>query len=298
MSVPKFLEYLSVEKKYSFKTVQSYERDLKDFLQYYQSQNHSENLHNASKADVRNFLMYLSSTKLTERTINRKLSALKSYYKYLLKIKELNHSPMVGFESLKQNNQLHLPFSEEELKFLFETSTIFPDSFEGRRDRLVLELFYQTGMRRAELINLKLSSVDFNQKNIKIIGKGNKARLLPIGDKLLKMLNAYILERVELFDTERVELFLTKRGKPFYDKLVYNLVNSYLSQVSTKHKKSPHILRHSFATHLLNRGAELNSVKELLGHSSLSATQVYTHSSIKELKKVFNQTHPRSNKIK
>lgn len=296
MSVQKFLDYLKFEKKYSPRTVESYENDLNGFVEFYNAENGSDDISKAKKLDLRNFLMHLSQSDFSERSINRKISALKSYYKYLLKIQEIDQSPAAMISTLKHNNKVRIPFSEDEIRNLFETEGIFTDDFEGRRDRLIIELFYQTGMRRAELIGLKINDINFDEKSLKVLGKRNKERLIPVGGELCERLADYVKERNELFGDKSQALFLTKKGTPLYDKFVYKLVNNYLSIVSTKMNKSPHILRHSFATHLLNHGANLNAVKELLGHSSLAATQVYTHSGIEQLKEVFNKAHPRSDK--
>ena len=296
MSIPKFLQYLKVEKNYSIHTVVSYEKDLSEFLAFFKNELNSEKIEDARKTEIRNYFAQLSQKSLSERTINRKISALKSYYKYLMRIGEITNSPVSQIKTLKQYNKVQIPFSETEIENLFEIEGIFEEGYKGMRDKLVLELLYQTGMRRSELIHLKTSDIDFFQKSLKVLGKRNKERLIPLSDSLLKELKAFIEERNLMFKEMDSFLFLTDKGKPFYDKLVYNMVNSYLSCISTKQKKSPHILRHSFATHMLSRGAELNAVKELLGHSSLSATQVYTHGSVEQLKKVFNQAHPRGAK--
>lgn len=293
MSIVKFLEYIEFEKNYSPQTILNYKIDLNEFQQFYQIETSNADINKASKIHLRAYLMKLSGESLSERSINRKISSLKSYYKYLLKIGQIETSPAVNIKILKQYNKVQLPFSEEELHHLFSSKEIFPDSFEGIRDKLILDLFYQTGMRRSELINLKVQNINFSDRNIKVLGKRNKERILPVVDSLLSQFETYLNLKQNQFPESGDLIFITSKGKPFYDKLVYNIVNSYLSLVSTKHKKSPHMLRHSFATHLLNRGAELNAVKELLGHSSLSATQVYTHGSIEQLKSVFNDAHPR-----
>lgn len=298
MSLSKFLQYLEFEKNYSLHTIKSYEKDLTDFVNYYFQETESEEIEKADKAHIRGFLIFLSKSSLSERTINRKLSSLRAYYKFLLKIGEIKTSPLAGIKSLKHYKEVQLPLSEEETKILFESKNIFKYDFLGLRDKLMLDLLYQTGMRRAELISLKVEDVDFSQKSLKVLGKRNKERIIPLSDKLLSEIQSYMDSREREYNAQTDVLFLTAKGKAFSDKLVYNLVNSYLSLVSTKHKKSPHILRHSFATHMLNRGADLNTVKELLGHSSLASTQVYTHGSIDELKKVFNQAHPREQKQK
>ena len=296
MSIPQFLQYLEYEKNYSHHTIESYRADLEEFAEYYSAETAEEYIVHSQKNHLRSYLMNLSQSALSERSINRKISALKSYYKYLLKIGEIEVSPASGIKTIKHYKKVQIPFSEDELKRLFENEELFPANFKGFRDRLVLDLFYQTGIRRMELIDLKIGDIDFYEKNIKVTGKRNKQRIIPVSGQLLEQLKQYIELRSNLYGEERPNLFLTEKGKPFYDKLVYDLVNSYLSQISTKEKKSPHILRHSFATHLLDHGAELNAVKELLGHSSLSATQVYTHGSIEQLKKVFNHAHPRERK--
>lgn len=296
MSISKFLQYLQYEKNYSPKTIESYRGDLEEFREFYLAESSEENISRSQKIHLRSYLMGLSQSSLSERSINRKISTLKSYYKYLVRIGEIEASPASGIKIIKHYNQPQIPFSEDELKGLFENEELFPKDFQGFRDRLILEMFYQTGMRRSELTGMKIADVDFHENNLKVTGKRNKQRVIPFGKDLSVLLKQYIELRRDQFPDAGFHLFLTEKGKPFYDKLVYNLVNSYLSQVSTKKKKSPHVLRHSFATHLLNRGAELNAVKELLGHSSLSATQVYTHGSIEQLKKVFNQAHPRERK--
>lgn len=296
MSIQKFLDYLSYEKNYSAKTITSYENDLRGFTKFYFTENNSEDISMAEKNDLRSFFMHLSKTGLSERSINRKISSLKTYYKYLLEIGDIEISPIAEIPTLRHHNKAKIPFSEEEIINLLETDGIFSNDFESKRDRLIIDVFYQTGMRRAELIGLKISDIDFIQKQIKVSGKRKKERLIPLGNELCEKLAEYIEERDDIFGQNIPNLFVTKKGKALYDKFVYNLVNSYLSLVSTKTNKSPHILRHSFATHLLNHGASLNVVKELLGHSSLVATQVYTHSGIEQLKKVFNKAHPRSNK--
>ncbi len=293
MSISRFLDYLEYEKNYSPQTILNYKLDLEEFQRCYQIETNESDISKAAKIDLRSYLMKLSGESLSERSINRKISSLKSYYKYLLKIDSIESSPVLGIKTLKQYNKVQLPFSEEELNKLFHSEGIFPSGFNGIRDRLIMDLFYQTGIRRNELIQLKFQDVSFSEKQIKVLGKRNKERIIPVNDELLNQLENYIEVRKIQFPGSHELLFLTQKGKPFYDKLVYNIVNHYLGLVSTKHKKSPHMLRHSFATHLLNRGAELNAVKELLGHSSLSATQVYTHGSIEQLKKVFNQAHPR-----
>ena len=296
MSTSGFLDYLKFEKRYSPKTIESYQNDLKTFSDYCYFEAGLQNLSDVKKNDVRNFLMELSKSGLSDRSINRKISTLKSYYKYLIKIGEIEISPLAMISGLRHNNKVSLPFSEDEMQQLFVIDNIFENNYEGFRDRMIIELFYQTGIRRAELIGLKMADVDTEEKRIRVIGKRNKERLIPLGDEICENLKKFMVFRTETYPESDDFLFLTKKGQPLYDKFVYKLVNNYLSLVSTKTKKSPHVLRHSFATHLLNHGANLNEIKELLGHSSLAATQVYTHSGIEQLKEVFNIAHPRSSK--
>lgn len=298
MSLTAFLAYLQYEKNYSPLTLQSYEKDLQEFMEFYEVETGSAAIEKAEKLHLRAYIAKLSESNLSERTINRKISSLKTFYKYQLKIGEISVSPASNLKTLKHYPKVQIPFSEEELTHLFTQEEIFPEGWVGLRDRLMMELFYQTGMRRSELINLKDSSIDFSQKNLRVLGKRNKERIIPLSENLMHLLQEYMTMKHSSIEVVDDRLFVTEKGRAFYDKLVYELVNSYLSKVSTKHKKSPHMMRHSFATHLLDRGAELNAVKELLGHSSLAATQVYTHGSIEQLKKVFNQAHPRERKTR
>lgn len=233
---------------------------------------------------------------LSTTSVNRKISALKSYYKFLLKVKQISVNPLLKHKSLKTAKKVQIPFSEKELQDVFSDND-YSNDFEGIRNRFVIELFYTTGIRRAELINLKLNSVNEIQKTIRVIGKRNKERIIPMLDCTLNLLKHYKEQRNHLEVIKDKEmLILSKTGNKVSESFVYRLINDYFSAVSKKEKKSPHVLRHSFATHLLNNGADLNSVKELLGHASLSSTQIYTHSSLAELKKVYQQAHPRSKK--
>ena len=233
---------------------------------------------------------------ISNRSINRKMSSLNTYYKFLMKIGEIQTNPLAKHKALKTSKKIQIPFSETEINRVLD-ELHFEDDFEGIRNRLIIELFYSTGIRRIELVELKLTSVDFNNKTLKVLGKRNKERIVPLIKPVLNTLNQYIKLRSGLeYIYDNDNLFLTKKGVKIYETLVYRIINDYFSIASTKVKKSPHIIRHSFATHLLNQGADLNAVKELLGHSSLAATQVYTHNSIAELKKVHVNAHPRSKK--
>lgn len=293
-SIDVFLEYLSLEKKYSEHTIIAYRNDLISFRDFCVTQYDSENIENVVYTQIRSWIVGLVEGKVSNRTINRKVSSLKSFYKFLQKTKQISSNPLVTHKALKVAKKVQVPFSPLEVDKVIggmEDDT----SFEVIRDKCIVELFYSTGMRRAELINLKLQSLDFTAETIKVLGKRNKERIIPLLPSVCKTIQKYLEVRPKQFP-ETDFLFLTQKGNKIYETLVYRVINNYFSRVSSKVKKSPHILRHSFATHLLNEGADLNSVKELLGHSSLASTQVYTHNSLDQIKKVYNQAHPRSNK--
>jgi len=293
MYLQKFIDYLKYEKKYSPLTLKAYHKDLEEFLFFLEK--YKLKVLKVTSKDIRNWIMILTERQLSERTINRKIAAIKSFYKFLLKTGTISGNPAAILSGMKVKRSVPVPFSEKEMFVLFDAE-IFENSFEGLRDKAIISLLYTTGIRKAELINLKLHDIDFDKKELKVLGKRNKERLVPLLDNTLNHLVAYIKQREVLVNTNTAEpfLFLTKKRKKMYDVLVYRIINSYISKVSVKHKKSPHMLRHTFATHLLNNGAGLNAIKELLGHSSLAATQVYTHSSIKELQKIYNKAHPRN----
>ena len=289
-----YQDYLVKEKNYSPLTVRAYLDDINSFQEYLKEQ--SINLEEVVYPNVRNWIVILVEQNLSTTSVNRKISALKSYYKFLLKVKQIAVNPLLKHKSLKTAKKVQIPFSEKELQDVFSDNDYSSD-FEGIRNRLVIELFYTTGIRRAELINLKLNSVNEIQKTIRVIGKRNKERIIPMLDCTLNLLKRYKEQRNHLEVIKDKEmLILSKTGNKVSESFVYRLINDYFSAVSKKEKKSPHVLRHSFATHLLNNGADLNSVKELLGHASLSSTQIYTHSSLAELKKVYQEAHPRSKK--
>lgn len=293
-SIDSFLEYLLLEKKYSIHTIKAYKRDLISLQDFCKETYCQENISHINYSQIRSWIVLLVDQKLSNRSINRKVSSLKSFYKYLQKIKLIDINPLANHKVLKTSKKIQIPFSSSEVNTVLSSFSI-DHSFETSRDRLIVELFYSTGMRRAELINLRVNSVNFAEKQIKVIGKRNKERLIPLLPSVIKSLQSYIKKR-ELINSSDSFLFVTQKGNKVYETLVYRVINNYFSKVSSKLKKSPHILRHSFATHLLNEGADLNSVKELLGHSSLASTQVYTHNSLEQLKKVYKQAHPRSTK--
>ena len=292
MSIQAFVDFLSLEKKYASNTVLAYQRDLKVFQIFLASEYEILDLKAAHYTQIRRWITLLVDGGLSNRSINRKISTLNSFYKFLVKTGTLKTSPLAKHKALKVQKKIHIPFSEKELTAVLSIKR--DDSFEAIRNLLILELLYSTGMRRAELINLKISDVDFHQQQLKVLGKRNKERFIPLLSTVRESLKAYINLRNQLVNIQDSDiLFLTKKGAKMYGTLVYRIVKNYFETISTKVKKSPHILRHSFATHLLNNGADLNAVKELLGHSSLAATQVYSHNNISELKKVYAKSHPR-----
>jgi integrase/recombinase XerC len=294
MSLKAFSEYLALEKNYSKHTVLAYIRDLEMFQDFLNENHDSEPIENVDYSEIRQWIVELVNSGVSNRTINRKVSSLNSYYKFLQKAQQIETNPLRKHKALKVGKKVQLPFSEDELKRVLEDSIEVID-FESARDKLIIELFYATGIRRIELVNMKLSDVDLSKKQIKVLGKRNKERYMPLLSSLVKSLNTYLGFRNSLPEiTDKEYLFLTKKGVKIYEMLVYRIINKYFSVASSKAKCSPHVLRHSFATHLLNEGADLNAVKELLGHTSLAATQVYTHNSISELKKVYAKTHPRN----
>ena len=294
MYIKAFTDYLLLEKKYSSHTVIAYKKDLESFKNFCQDQFNNSDLRVVNYNEVRSWIVALSQNSISNRSINRKITALNSLYKFLLKTGDVKINPLAKHKALKTKKRIQIPFSENEI----ESVLVFLDSdtsFKGLRDKLIIELFYSTGIRRIELVDLKIDDINLSQKTLKVLGKRNKERLLPLLDSVLKTIKVYLTERDSVNNSNSNRyLFITKKGNKIYETLVYRVINSYFSKASTKVKKSPHILRHSFATHLLNQGADLNAVKELLGHSSLAATQIYTHASIAELKKVYAKSHPRN----
>ena len=296
MPLKKFTDYLLLEKKYSALTVKAYRTDLESFVDFVKTEFDEDTVQNVNYSQIRSWIVSLVEKKVSNRSINRKVSALNTYFKFLQKVGDIKLNPLTKHKALKTSRKIQTPFSESEINTAID-DLLYEDSFEGIRDKLIIELFYSTGIRRIELVELKLSSIDFQNNTLKVLGKRNKERLVPLLNSVVQSLRHYLKSRSELktiVDTDI--LFLTKNGIKVYETLVCRIINDYFSKASTEVKRSPHILRHSFATHLLNQGADLNAVKELLGHSSLAATQVYTHNSIAELKKVHVNAHPRSKK--
>ena len=294
MEFSSFLDYLQLEKKYSQKTIIAYKNDLMSFQDFNYSKFDQKNIKGVNYSQIRSWIVSLVADKISNTSINRKISSLNSYYKFLLKTGDIKINPLNEHKALKTKSTIQLPFSETEIANVLNPLN-FDKSFEGHRDYLILELLYTTGIRRQELIDLKIQNIDYSNKRIKVLGKRNKERYIPLISSTIESIDKYLKYRDKFKNIKSNDkLFLTSKGKSIYDNLVYRITKKYFTGFSTKSKKSPHILRHSFATHLLNNGADLNSVKDLLGHTSLAATQVYTNRSIEEIKKVFKKTNPRN----
>jgi integrase/recombinase XerC len=294
MSIQKYIDYISFEKKYSDHTVLAYQKDLEMFQSFCDVELNELPILKANESEIRTWIVYLIESGISNRTVNRKISTLNGYYKFLKRTGNLETNPLVNHKVLKTPKRILIPFSSMELEQVF--SQIDVSTFEGLRNKLMIEVFYTTGMRREELIGLNLHSFDWGNNVVKVLGKRNKERFLPLIPSLKKSLLHYVSIRKEM-NPKDDSFFITSKGNKIYGTLVYRIINTYFSRVSKKVKKSPHVIRHSFATHLLDEGADLNSVKELLGHSSLAATQVYTHTSLDHLKQVYNNAHPRSKKL-
>ena len=296
MSISAFLEYISLEKKYSKHTIKSYENDLKSFKSFIETEDTSTGLELISYVEIRNWIVSLIQSGNTSRTVNKKISVLRSYYKFLLGTGSVEISPLKEHKALKTETKVALPFSQLEIKTLFE-SDIFPKNYSGSMIRIMLQLLYFTGIRRTELINLKDQNVDFSKGLIKVLGKRNKERLLPLLPEIKEQLSLLLQLQKDLKIVKEGDFFfVNEKGKKLSDSFVYKSVKTYLGMVSTKTKRSPHVLRHSFATHMLDQGADLNSIKDLLGHSSIAATQHYTNSSMSKIQDIYKKTHPREKK--
>ena len=294
MLIEKFIEYLQIEKKYSVNTLAAYKKDLTEF-QLFINENYDKSvIENVDYKIVRSWIVQLVNKNLSNRSINRKVSSLKSFFKFLVKTDTINSSPLIAHKPLKQSKKIQVPFSKDEIGTLLD-SGLFKNDYKGVLQKTIISFFYFTGVRRIELINLKASDINMNSSTIRIMGKKNKERIIPMLPRLKESINEYLKIKSQEFNNKISQnLFVSKSGIQLSEKYVYRTVNEYFKLVSPKVKKAPHVLRHSFATHLINEGADINSVKELLGHSSLSATQVYSHTSMERIKEVFKSSHPRA----
>jgi integrase/recombinase XerC len=294
MDIRSFFQYLQFEKRYSKLTITAYENDLLQFSRFLKETYDLDSLYATRHTYVRSWMVALMESGTATRSINRKLSSLKSFFKFSLKTGDIDHNPMLKVVSPKLSKPLPVFIQKSQIASLWQHYD-FVEGFPGIRDRTIFELFYATGMRRAELLGLKDESIDLINNTIKVLGKGNKERLIPMNPVLKSSLQEYSEVRNKSFDTSSFAAFLvTDSGKPMNPRKVYSIVHKVLEQITTVEKKSPHVLRHTFATHLLNNGAEINAIKELLGHSSLAATQVYTHNTIDKLKDIYKKAHPKA----
>jgi integrase/recombinase XerC len=293
-AIQTFIDHLTYVKRYSAHTIRSYRDDLVEFSIYIKEEFDGMAIGAISPAIVRSWLAALKDGGLSSRSINRKISTLKSWYKHLMRVGEVEQSPMGAILSPKAGKRLPVYVERKDMAELFG-EVFFPDNWEGRTDRLLLMILYYTGIRLSELVGLREGHVDAGNGVIKVLGKGNKERVIPVNKELLDAIDEYREKKqVELEVPDREFLLVGRKGKKLYPKYVYLAVHKYLAQITTIDQKSPHVLRHTFATHLMNAGAELNSVKELLGHASLAATQVYTHNSIEKLKDIYKNAHPKA----
>ena len=296
MSITKFIDYLAKEKKYSPHTITAYSKDLSLFSAFCADEFDESTIDHIDYPLIRSWIVSLVESGKSNRTINRKISVLRSYYNILLRVEVRDTNPLRKHTPLKETKKVQLPFTENEVSQLLNGDH-FSNDYTGVLINTIIETLYCTGMRRAELIQLQSNAVDFAAATLKVIGKRNKERIIPIIPSLGEQLKRYRLAVQEKFPLEQSPFFFcTEKGEKLSENFVYKSVNEYFNKVSTKVKKSPHMLRHSFATHLLNQGADLNTVKDLLGHASLAATQVYTHSSMQQIKAVYKNAHPRGDK--
>lgn len=295
MAITSFLTYLELEKNYAAHTLTAYRNDLENFQAFCLEVFQEEDLGSVSYSLIRSWIVQMLEQGNSTKTINRKISSLRSYYKYLMRSEQIEKSPLDEHRPLKVQKNVQVPFSQKEMHQVLDPN-LYPDSPLGTLQRVLITTLYYTGMRRTELIHLLDRDVSLNNRTIKVVGKRNKERLIPVLQSLQKHLLDYRITRADAVDTDGRYFFRSIAGKKLSEHFVYETVNTYLNKVSSKAKKSPHMLRHSFATHLLDNGADLNAVKELLGHDSIAATQHYTHSSMREIKAVYQKAHPRGTK--
>lgn len=291
-NIEPFISYIQHQKRYSINTVTAYKKDLSQLFEFTASTYQITNTKEITSTIIRSWLVSLKENEISNRTIIRKISSVKTYFKYLKKNGLFTGNPFIKIITPKTSKPLPVFLKQEETIELFNKE-LFVNDYTGIRDQLILEILYSTGMRLSELVSLKINSIDLSSNQIKVLGKRNKERIIPITLVLKNKIEFYIKKRNEI-SANNEYLLLTEKGKKIYAKLVYRIVIYYLSKVTSKDKKSPHILRHTFATHMLNNGADLNTIKEILGHSNLSATQVYTHNTIEKLKNIHNLAHPKA----
>jgi len=293
MSLSAFIDYITLEKRFSSHTINAYRKDLESFATYTKLHYRLTNLAKVEYPIIRDWIVHLSSTGIKSQSINRKCSTLKSYFKFLQKLGEIDQSPMQFHRQLKTNPKLVVPLTEKEFQAVIE---MYDHShFEGSRDALILELLYTTGMRRAELLSLTLTAIDRNNRQLQVMGKRNKTRIVPLLPKVISQIDSYLAHRNQIEKAKYSKsLFVNRKGEKLNPSHIYKCVTAYLAKVSTKEKVSPHVLRHTFATHLLNRGADINSIKEILGHKSLSSTQIYAKVQIPKMKQDYLTAHPRA----
>jgi integrase/recombinase XerC len=293
MFLEQFLKYLQYEKRYSKHTLTAYKKDLSQYCEFLDSL--EIEVLTANHHTIRSWIVSLMDENIDARSINRKISALRSFYKFLVKENFLSENPVIKVQTPKVAKRLPTFIPDEKLNSLLDNEDSFSDDFSGLRDKLVIELLFGTGIRLSELINLTTNSVKAQERTIKVLGKRNKERIVPVNQSLFGLIENYKVEKnKQEFSNNSNSLIVTNTGSAAYPKLIYRLVQKYLSTISTSDKKSPHVLRHSFATSLLNKGADINAIKELLGHANLAATQVYTHNSIERLKSIYKQAHPKA----
>jgi len=295
MTTERFLDYIAYEKRYSQHTILAYRSDLDQFLQYLANQYQTTDLIQADHQVIRSWIVTLLEDGQTPRTVNRKITTLKSFYRFMVKEGVIKENPMSRVTAPKTSKRLPAFVEQNSMDTLFNNIE-FGEGYPASRDRMIMELFYATGMRLSEMINLAEEDIDFVKNVLKVTGKRNKQRLIPFSNYLADLLSNYLKMKRSTFNRHEQEnsLFLTNKGEKLYSRLVQRIVHHYLDQVTTISKRSPHVIRHTFATHMLNNGADLNAIKEILGHANLAATQVYTHNTIEKLKSIYKQAHPRA----
>lgn len=287
-----FIKYLRQEKRVSSHTIISYEADIKQFQSFFNEYSSNPKIETADRRAIRSWIVELSLKNLSSKSINRKIATLKSFFKFLIKREIVTVNPTANINSLKTDQKIPNFIKEKDINYLFDNLKV-EDNFEGKRDMLILELLYGTGIRISELINLKTQNINLTKKEIKVLGKRNKERIIPIHDQILNQLNKFIKKKKDIKSVNEY-LLCTKKGDQLYPMLIYRIVKKHLSSLINSKKYNPHLLRHTFATHILNKGGDLNSIKDLLGHESLAATQIYTHNSIEKLKETYRTSHPRA----